>query len=180
MGTRGIRESSRQESSDPGLARTLLHHPRKEAGHDRGGRHDEGRAVALADHRPRLRAAGVAELLQSASDKPPNDVPRAGVAGMKRSFDLAVKAAAAAAFVLCVECFVWRRRCRIEKHAVSPRAPLRARREADARRGIFPIEGTPDEFAAPPLAYSGAHPPPPAPGHLDLGPPAPSLGGAPA
>ncbi|TMB27787.1 MAG: hypothetical protein E6J65_04705 [Deltaproteobacteria bacterium] len=97
---------------------------------------------------------------------------------MKRSFDLAVKAAAAAAFVLCVECFVWRRRCRIEKHAVSPRARLRVRREADARRVIFSIEGTLDEFAARLLAYSVAQVPPSATAIIDLSAAAPIRGGA--
>jgi hypothetical protein len=47
--------------------------------------------------------------------------PRAGRAGMSRMLDLAAKTAAAAAFVICVESWSWRRR-RKGATPVSPRS----------------------------------------------------------
>jgi len=98
---------------------------------------------------------------------------------MKWPFDFAFKAAAAAAFVLCVECLAWRgRRDRVKESAVGKGARLRVRRQADAKRVTFSIEGTLDEFAARMLACSVAQVPPSATTIIDLSAAAPIRGGA--
>jgi len=96
-----------------------------------------------------------------------------------KPFDFAFKAAAAAAFLLCVECLAWRgRRDRVKEPAVAKGARLRVRRQADAGRVTFSIEGTLDEFAARMLAYSVAQVPPSATTIIDLSAAAPIRGGA--
>jgi hypothetical protein len=102
------------------------------------------------------------------------------MAAMKWSLDLVVKAAAAAVFVLCVECFAWqgRRRDRVKEPAVSKRARLRVRRQADAGRVTFSVEGALDEFAARMLACSVAQVPPSATTIIDLSAAEPIRGGA--
>ena len=56
----------------------------------------------------------MAELLESPSDQPPDDVPPARVAAMKRAFDALADVAIAAAFVAFVE-FYCRRRGRPDR-----------------------------------------------------------------
>ena len=75
---------------------------------------------------------------------------------MKRSFEFVLKAVVAAAFVLCVEWFVRRRRRRVAAPEAPPRARLRIRRESGAGRVVFTIEGALDELGARLLALSVA------------------------
>ena len=81
-----------------------------------------------------------------------------------------IRAAVVAAFVVCVECVLLRRRRgkRIEKRQVTPPARLRVRHAIDRRRVTFSIEGTLDEFAARMLACSVAQLPLSATTILDL------------
>jgi hypothetical protein len=81
------------------------------------------------------------------------------VADVKRALGHLIKGAVVAAFVVCVECLMWRRRRakRSEKCAV-PAARLRVRRGVD-RHVTFGIEGTLDPFAARMLACSVAQVP---------------------
>src|SRR5438874_12912247 len=81
---------------------------RKEAGHDCRGHHHQTRVAALGNHRPRFRAARLAELLEGGPDEPQDDVSRTDVARMKRAVDAVLAAAVAVAFVLCVEFFLMR------------------------------------------------------------------------
>ncbi len=98
---------------------------------------------------------------------------------MKWPIDLAFKAAAAAAFVFCVECLAWDgRRHRVKERAVSKGARLRVRRQADAGRVTFTVEGTLDEFSARMLACSVAQVPASATAIIDLSAAAPIRGEA--
>src|SRR5262245_46478463 len=112
----------------------------------------------------------MAELLQSDSVEPPDDVPRADVAaGMKRPLNLVAKVAVAAAFVVFVEYCRWmRRRNRTDRLVLSPPARLRVRQGADRRRVTFAIEGTLDQFAARMLACRVGQLPRPATTIVDL------------
>jgi hypothetical protein len=74
---------------------------------------------------------------------------------MNRAIDLAIRAAAAVVFVVCVEWFFWRRRRnRVERPASLPPARLRVRGGLDRARVTFTIEGHLDEFTARLLACS--------------------------
>jgi hypothetical protein len=77
---------------------------------------------------------------------------------MKRVIDLAIEAAAAMLFVVCVELFCWGRRSkdRSNKPVSSPPARLRVRTGLDRARATFAIEGALDEFTARLLACSVA------------------------
>ena len=98
---------------------------------------------------------------------------------MKWPIDLALKAAAAAAFVFCVECLAWGgRRHRVKERAISKGALLRVRRQAGAGRVTFTVEGTLDEFSARMLACSVAQVPASATAIIDLSAAAPIRGGA--
>jgi hypothetical protein len=101
---------------------------------------------------------------------------------VKKSLELMFKAATAGVFVLCVEHLArhFGRRRETEERVASKRtqARLRVRHQAHARRVIFSVEGTLDEFAARLLACSVAQVPASSTAVIDLTEATPIRGGA--